>query len=151
MLALCEPAGETRVIVTAHRDWDDFETIVWAVDELERETVGPVIIVHGGAAGGDQGFAEVAIANNGHLGWSEEVHRPDYLKYPPKIAPLVRNTEMVRKGAALCIALYDGRSGGGTVDTMSKARRAGIRVRVWAPGDAERLSKARTAPSGTSG
>lgn len=128
-----------RVIVTAHRDWDDFETLQAAVEELEMETVGPVVIVHGGAPGGDTGFAELAIANNGHLGWREEVHRPDYDKYPPRVAPPVRNTEMVKKGAALCIAFYDGRPRGGTVDTMNKARRAGIRVRVWRPGDGEKL------------
>lgn len=139
MIGLGEPAKEIRVIITAHRDWDDFETLQAAVEELEMETVGPVVIVHGGASGGDTGFASLAIANNGHVGWSEEVHWPDYTKYAPKVAPLVRNTEMVKAGANLCIAFYDGRRGGGTVDTMNKARRAGIRVRVWSPGDGEKL------------
>jgi len=140
---LGEPERAKRVIVTGHRDWDDFETIVEALDELERETVGPVCIVHGGAVGADSAFADLAVANNGHLGWRVEMHRPDYTKYPGKVAPLVRNTEMVAAGAELCIAFYDGRRRGGTVDTMQKARRAGIRVRTWRPGDAERLSTVR--------
>lgn len=139
-------AKETRVLITSHRDWDDFDTLVLAVEDLEMEVVGPVVIVHGGAPGGDTGFAEIAIAKCGHLGWREEVHRPDYTKYASRVAPLVRNTEMVNAGADLCIALYDGRRGGGTVDTMKKARRAGIRLLVYRPGYAERrISKARTA------
>lgn len=140
-----------RVIVTGHRNWDDFETIVEALDELERESVGPVCIVHGGAMGADSSFAELAIANNAHLDWTVEVHRPDYDKYPSKTAPLIRNTDMVKLGAELCIAFYDGRRGGGTVDTMRKAEKAGIRVRPWRPGDAERLSKDRKENARTPG
>lgn len=140
--------SEKRVIVTAHRDWDDFDTLVWSLAELKKESVGPVCIVHGGSTT-DRAFAKRAICAYGHLGWREEVHRPDYTKYPGKVAPPVRNSEMVAAGAELCLAFYDGRRGGGTVDTMKKARRAGIEVRVREPGYAERASATRTASART--
>ena len=46
---------------------------------------------------------------------------PNYEKYPKKIAPLIRNTEMAKKGTHL-IAFWDGKSTG-TFDMITKSKR----------------------------
>ncbi len=76
-----------------------------------------LILLHGGAKGSDQAAENWAKAN----GVPTKVIRPDYQNYPPKAAPLIRNSELVQLADAV-IALYGqaGRSGG-TLDTASKA------------------------------
>lgn len=89
--------------------------------------------VHGGAKGFDAQVDDVAKS----LGKSEVdgtliVIRPDYKRYPPKIAPLKRNEVIVDKGNVV-YACYDGRKRGGTYSTVNYARRQGKQVVVLQP------------------
>lgn len=83
--------------------------------------------IHGGALGFD---TQVELFARRH-GIKTVVIRPDYQKFG-KRAPLVRNDEIVSKGEKL-IALYDGRSSGGTFYTIKRAKELGKEVRVILP------------------
>lgn len=72
--------------------------------------------LHGGAEGFDTQVNEFATERMIPV----EVIRPDYEQYPPKIAPLKRNEEIVNRCDKL-VACYDGRTTGGTVYTIKLA------------------------------
>lgn len=133
-----------RLIVTGSRDWHEPGVVwnelltVWASDVAEGQ---PLIVVHGCALGADSAARSWALGMKRH-GYpvDEEGHRPDYERYGPQRAPLVRNTEMVGLGASLTLAFCLAcRKPGcrmrrthithGTADCSKKARAAGIEVR----------------------
>ncbi|MEZ4995304.1 MAG: DUF2493 domain-containing protein [Saprospiraceae bacterium] len=75
------------------------------------------MILHGGARGADQ----LADRFGREYGLEVKVIRPDYKRYPEKLAPLMRNTELVAQADAV-IAFYGPRGkAGGTWDTVKKA------------------------------
>lgn len=79
-------------------------------------------ILHGGAIGSDSHVETWAKENE----YPTEVVLPDYDKYPGHVAPLVRNTELVKR-ADLTLAMYafsEWRQGG-TGDAAKKTRQAG--------------------------
>jgi len=67
----------------------------------------PEQIISGGAKGIDQKAKEYALKNN--IDYLEI--KPNYLKYPSKVAPLKRN-EVIVNIADLIIAYWDGKSKG---------------------------------------
>lgn len=74
-------------------------------------------ILHGGAQGADQ----LADRFGKEQGLPVEVIRPDYRQYPDRLAPLMRNTELVARADAV-IAFYGPKARtGGTWDTVKKA------------------------------
>jgi hypothetical protein len=75
------------------------------------------MLLHGGARGADQLAARFARTHELEV----QVIRPDYRNYPEKLAPLLRNTELVELADAV-MAFYGphGRTGG-TYDTVKKA------------------------------
>lgn len=84
--------------------------------------------IHGGAKGFDSQVARFARSHE----ISECVILPDYEKYHPKKAPLIRNEEIISQANVL-IACYDGRKSGGTYYTIRKAREKGIPVFTLVP------------------
>jgi hypothetical protein len=101
-----------RIIVTGCRDWNDREAIVCS-------TVFE-------ALGADGLAADVAKQR----GWLVERHYADWGNYGKSAGPR-RNAEMVKSGADLCLAFWDGKSRG-TLDCMSQCVAAGIPVRITA-------------------
>lgn len=90
-----------------------------AEGELDRiaKKYGGGIWVHGGALGFDsqvQAFAEKHRIPT-------LIIRPNYDKYPGRVAPMIRNREIAEMGNVL-VACYDGREDGGTAYTISKAK-----------------------------
>lgn len=82
-----------------------------------EEQVPITMILHGGARGADQ----LADRFGREYGLEVKVIRPDYKRYPEKLAPLMRNTELVAQADAV-IAFYGPRGkAGGTWDTVKKA------------------------------
>jgi flavoprotein len=77
-------------------------------------------ILHGGAKGIDTLAQLYAEKHN----IPTTVIKPDYEKHTAKIAPLIRNTELVALCDG-CIAYYKESQKGGTLDTAKKARKAG--------------------------
>ena len=93
-----------RVIVTGPRDWTDTNIVQIAFDDVwelaENSNPFPqVLIVHGGADGLDK----LCEAEAWRREWQTQELRPKYGIYPPKIAPLKRNQEMVDIGADLAL------------------------------------------------
>lgn len=119
-----------RILLTGSRAWGRVPVRTLAEDYAFFTRIlyalGPpgAVLVHGGAEGAD------TIADRIWTGWGRATHtiRPDYAKHPPKVAPLVRNQEMVDLGGySICLAFPLGPSRG-TRDCIERARAAGIPV-----------------------
>lgn len=119
-----------RVLVTGSRTWGEADAIHATLDRYHAER-GPITtLVHGGAAGVDM-MADAWAATRRV---AREVHRPDWAGLG-KRAGMIRNAEMVAKGADLCVAfIRDGSSGASRCVEM--ARRAGIPAHVYEWADA---------------
>ena len=86
-------------------------------DEIHSKYPKVSLLLHGGARGADQ----LAERYGREMGIRVQVIRPDYGLYPEKVAPLVRNTELVQQAEAV-IAFYGPKGkAGGTADTVKKA------------------------------
>lgn len=115
-----------RVLITGSRTWDDFEFIweklasvnSWAGDEA-------ITLVSGAAEGADI-LCEVAARR---LGWTVERHPADW-KTHGKRAGFIRNSEMVKLGADVCLAFIHNDSRGASM-TVDLAEKAGIPTKVW--------------------
>lgn len=83
------------------------------------------MIVHGAAKGADR----IAHQEAQKAGLRVEVHKPDYETYSSKYAPLQRNEHMAALGAELCVAFWDGRSGG-TMHMLEQAAKHGIPIEM---------------------
>lgn len=77
--------------------------------------------IHGGAKQGFDAQIQKHIERNQI---PHHIYYPEYDKYPPKIAPLHRNTT-IAKNCHFLIACYDGRKTGGTHDCIEKAKSMG--------------------------
>lgn len=116
-----------RVLITGSRIWKDRST-VWAALQTElQRTDGQLVVVHGGARGADD------IADRWAWGMNQEgfnvvpeLHRANWDMYG-KRAGILRNIEMVKAGADICLAFPLGNSVG-TRHCMREAERAGIKV-----------------------
>lgn len=82
-------------------------------------------IISGGAMGVDR-LAE-RFSKEHNMG-DPIIFPPDYKKYPGKIAPLMRNTQIVEK-AEFLIA-FPSKDSTGTWDTINKAYKKGIPVTI---------------------
>ena len=119
-----------RVLVTGTRaaNWPTEQIVTRALDDA-REVAGAVgrtiLVVHGGARGVDTiaGFWAVAA------GIPCERHPADWQRIG-RSAGVVRNAEMVKLGASVCLAFP--RPGSvGTWDCIRRAADAGIHVRIY--------------------
>ena len=118
-----------RILFTGSRHWPDETAVRHALMHTLGlyVSVGMPVLVHGGAPGAD------TMADNF---WRDmmkrypleepEVHPPDYDRWGGK-APLIRNQEMVDKGANVCLA-FATKWNSGTGHCARAARRAGIFV-----------------------
>jgi hypothetical protein len=116
--------SEVRVIVCGSRRWHDRQAIQERLYDL-TVTHAPnyPLIVHGGARGADR----LADEEAGKAGLRTEAHPADWSL--GKRAGLIRNEQMARLGADLCIAFWDGRSTG-TQHMVDTAERFGIPTEV---------------------
>jgi len=83
--------------------------------------------IHGGAVGFDSQIENFAKEQ----GIQTIVLKPDYTKYG-RIAPHIRNRSIV-DSADMVIACYDGRTSGGTYQTIQYARQQKKQVIIYAP------------------
>jgi len=119
-----------RIIVCGSRTWRDREAIASRFYDLDRNTKGPwptVVIVHGGARGADRIAADEAAK----AGFIVEPHPADWGRYGKAAGP-IRNEEMAKLGADLCIAFWDLASSG-TRDMVDRALAHGINVEIHGP------------------
>lgn len=115
-----------RVLVTGSRDWTDEDTIGWALDFAHKDAGHPedFTVVHGDARGADSIAHRWAVRS----GFNVEPHPANWDKFGRR-AGHVRNYEMVKAGADLCLAFPLGDSPG-TRGCIKAAVRAGIPVKI---------------------
>lgn len=98
-----------------------FKILDYYLSRLIREY--EITILHGGAVGVD------TIADN----WAKinkiktEIFKPEYDKYPPKVAPIKRNQTIV-DNADYLLAITTGSNG--TASTIKMADKKGINIRI---------------------
>ncbi len=112
-----------RVLITGSREWTDrerLESVLWYEMDRHPDTV----FVHGDCPrGADRMVREACI----RLGYQQEPHPADWDRHK-KAAGFIRNAEMVKLGADLCIAFIVPGKSNGTEHTATLARSAGIEV-----------------------
>ncbi|AVP41949.1 hypothetical protein SEA_JSQUARED_66 [Mycobacterium phage Jsquared] len=116
-----------RVLITGSRVWKD-RAAIWEALAVElRRSPNGLIVVHGGARGADD-IADRWAWGMKQDGWNvlPELHRADWDRYG-KRAGILRNIEMVKAGADVCLAFPLGVSRG-TRHCMAAAEKAGILV-----------------------
>jgi hypothetical protein len=114
-----------RIIVTGDRFWTCHRLAAAILVRLVARYGPEIVVVHGGATGVDESFDSACRG----LGVKTEVHPVtggDWERLGKKAGPL-RNEEMVRAGAGLCVALHRFLSNSkGTKDCVRRAVGAGI-------------------------
>lgn len=121
-----------RVLITGSRTWVDNRLIYDELDTMRFSLRGHLTIVHGGCPKGAD-----AIASRWARGFddvSEVIHRADWSQFGRSAGPR-RNAEMVKAGAAFCLAFIRNASPGATGCALL-AEQHGIEVRrflSWGP------------------
>jgi len=115
-----------RILVTGSRKWTDREIIFDAICPLLDDHNAEQTIIHGAAPGADSIAAGIAQK----LGLKAEAYPADWVKHGNAAGP-IRNTEMVKSGADLCLAFPLPGTSRGTWDCVRKAVDAGIPVRIF--------------------
>lgn len=112
-----------RILVTGSREWDDENIIHEAL--LEWGSPPDITLVSGGARGADRIAEKLALK----MGWKVEVHPAKWEDFGNQ-AGYIRNAEMVKLGADLCLAFRKNLSKG-TGSTADMAEAAGIHTIVY--------------------
>ena len=110
-----------RIGFTGHRDCvtDSFELA------FIHGAFPGAIWVHGAAKSGfDKQVDDYAKAH----GIERDPMPPEYDKYPPRVAPIMRNKKIVDSGIDILYACWDGRQRGGTFQTKNYAIDRGVQV-----------------------
>lgn len=122
-----------RLLITGSRthQWTPYDShaLLIAVQDIADKTQKNPTLVHGGATGAD---TEAALHGQRLFNLQAEVHRADWKKYGRAAGP-IRNKQMVKLGADLCLAFPDhpkGRGSRGTWNCIDLAQQAGIPVLV---------------------
>ena len=118
-----------RVLVTGSRTWDAPDAIRLAFWPIWLEHKQDVTLVSGACPNGADAMAE-EIAQI--LGWTIERHPADWTNLG-KRAGYVRNAEMVRAGADICLAFIRDESRGASM-TARLAIQAGIETTIYRSG-----------------
>ena len=105
-----------RVIVCGGRDYTDRVTVARVLGVFS----GNYVLVHGSARGADDLAAQVWLEWRGRT----EPHPADWEAHG-KVAGFIRNEEMAKLGADVCVAFPGGR---GTEDMVRRAKNYGIPV-----------------------
>lgn len=115
-----------RIIVCGCRDWTDRTRLENAImGALIRANTSNVEIVHGGCPTGADEIAS-RLCETGRI--NEQIYKADWNKFGKRAGP-IRNEQMAKDGADLCIASWDGLSHG-TKNMIDNAVRYGIRTLI---------------------
>lgn len=105
-----------KLLITGSRNFDDYNVLKQAIEEVQKlQNEKITMILHGGAKGADTLAQNWANENK----ISTQIIKPDYKKYNGKIAPLMRNKELI-KLADCTLAFYTKNRTGGTWYTSQK-------------------------------
>lgn len=120
-----------RVLVTGSRDWSNVDEVYEAMASAEicweHSDCGHVyVLVSGHCPTGADAIAEKLAKQRG---WELELHPADWAKHD-KRAGYIRNAEMVKLGADVCLAFIKNESKGATM-TADLAQKAGINTIIY--------------------
>ena len=109
-----------KLLITGSRKFNDSTALAEAIKKVEElQGVKITMLLHGGAVGADTLAQKWADENK----IPTQIIKPDYKNYKNKIAPLVRNQELV-KLAECTLALYVKNRTGGTWYTSQETIKA---------------------------
>ena len=109
-----------ELLITGSRKFDNYEALKNAIEVVENlQNKKITILLHGGAIGADTLAQKWADENN----IPTQIIKPDYKNHQNKIAPLIRNQELV-KMADCTLALYEKNRTGGTWYTSQETIKA---------------------------
>lgn len=112
-----------RILVTGSRKWVD-QDVIFAALQSHLGNEKEAIVVHGACPSGADKIAQAWV--DLQPGIEGEPHPAEWERYG-RAAGVIRNEEMVKLGADLCLAFPLGESFG-TRDCMMKAKNTGIQV-----------------------
>lgn len=118
-----------RVLITGSRDWDDWATLCNAINNeyiLGNHATEMFRVVHGACPSGADRMADEWCS----LMEMEPERYPADWEHFGKWAGPIRNREMIRLGADVCLAFIKNGSRGAT-GTVKMAIQVGIPVKVW--------------------
>lgn len=119
-----------RILVCGGRDYTDQDFVYQTLDRLHKQ-YGFDVVIEGNAHGVDR-MAGYWARRRRLDNVKESVTQADYDKHGRYLAPKVRNQRMLDKHNPDLVVAFPG--GGGTMDMVARALRAGVRVeRVKAP------------------
>lgn len=105
-----------KLLITGSRKFDNSIGIMEAIKQVENLQGQKItMLLHGGATGADTLAQQWAEENN----IPTQILKPDYEKHGGKIAPLLRNNELVKR-ADCTLAFYAKNRTGGTWYTSKK-------------------------------
>lgn len=113
-----------RILITGSRHYAHKYLVKKAIRACIEQNE-PAVVVHGGASGADALAGECAK----ELGLEVEVHPADWKRYGKRAGPL-RNEQMVKLGADICLA-FPSASSKGTWHAIQTAKQAGIETLVF--------------------
>lgn len=140
-----------RVLVTGSRTWDDAKTIREALEAVSRGIAeagwAPLVVVHGACPNGADEIADRWVRERA-AGWARIIADGSGKEWPlltaerhpalwqkfNKRAGIIRNEQMVSRGADLCLAFIRDDSPGAT-HCAELASDRGIPLRVWRYGE----------------
>lgn len=111
-----------RILITGSRDWEDVGTLLQTL--IEYDHLPDVTLVSGACPTGADAHCERFAEG---FQWTVERHPADWDKYG-KRAGFIRNDEMVKLGADVCLAFIKNESKGASM-TARIAEAAGIETR----------------------
>ncbi len=117
----------TRIIAAGSRGFHDYGLLCATLDAITAEIPDGIEIVSGHAQGADTLGERYARAR----GFRLKIFPADWSRYG-RSAGMIRNQQMIdyaRKESALAVFFWDGVSRG-TLDTIRRARHAGIDTRI---------------------
>ncbi|KOV84720.1 DUF2493 domain-containing protein [Nocardia sp. NRRL S-836] len=112
-----------RILITGSRTWADRAMIRAALAEVWNPDS---VLVSGACPNGADALCEACWA---HWGGKIERHPADWDRYGRR-AGFVRNEEIVKAGADVCLAFIRGNSAGAS-NTAKLAQEAGIETRIF--------------------
>lgn len=117
-----------RIIICGSRNWQDRRVIEQKLSSLISKYGPDLTIIHGGARGADSIAGQTAQ----RAGLRVEKHPAQWNRYGRSAGP-IRNHEMAKSGADLCVAfLQDSPEApsSGTKNMIEQARKFGIPVEI---------------------
>lgn len=112
-----------RVAVIGSRTINDYNLIKEWLDFFLQNIQEDIIIVSGGAKGVDSISEKYAVEK----GYKTQIYKPEYDKYPPKVAPLKRNTTIMQN-SDIVVAFTTGSNG--TAHALKEAEKLNLPIRV---------------------